>query len=69
MVDRLAIRLALSANTNQVFPDARSDPLFDVFFVAKGIPFKHALGQLLYQTRCRVKLDGETLVILPPESP
>jgi hypothetical protein len=27
------------------------------------------VGELLYRTGCTCKLDGETIVILPPEAP
>jgi len=30
-------------------------------------PLRHVLGHLLYNCGCRCKLEGETLVILPPE--
>jgi hypothetical protein len=33
-----------------------------------GIPFRHALGWLLYDTGCRCELDGDKLIILPPEN-
>ena len=40
---------------------------YPVTLTVDGFPFRDTLGLLLYETRCRVKLDGETLVILPPE--
>ncbi len=33
----------------------------------RGLPLRHVLGQLLYQTNCRCRLEGDKLVILPPE--
>jgi hypothetical protein len=33
----------------------------------EGLPFRHVLGQMLYFTGCRCKLEGDKLVILPPE--
>jgi hypothetical protein len=33
----------------------------------KPHPFRDVLGILLDRTHCRCKLEGETLVILPPE--
>lgn len=33
----------------------------------EGLPFRHVLGQLLYFTDCRCELEGDKLVILPPE--
>jgi hypothetical protein len=30
-------------------------------------PFRHLLGTLLYQARCRCELEGDTLVILPQQ--
>ena len=31
-------------------------------------PFHHTLGYLLYKTRCRCELDGDTLIILPQDA-
>lgn len=33
----------------------------------RGLRFCDTLGQLLYQTHCRCRLDGDKLIILPPE--
>jgi hypothetical protein len=47
-------------------PGASAGP-FTPPTTARGSPLRHVLGQLLYNTGCRCQLDGETLVILPPE--
>jgi len=33
----------------------------------RDIALRDALGQLLYNTGCRCRLEADTLVILPPE--
>jgi hypothetical protein len=53
------------------FPTKQPMPreaLLHVTLAMKGVPFQHILGRLLYQTRCRCRLEGETLVILPPDT-
>ena len=30
-------------------------------------PLRHVLGQVLYNSGCRCRLEGDTLVVLPPE--
>lgn len=47
-------------------PTAAVDP-FSITASLRGVPFRHLLGQLLYRTKCRCRLEGENLVILPPE--
>ena len=56
-------RLAIDIDTAQV----QSTSKYLVIHQARGIPFHDMLGQLLYRTGCRCKLEGERLVILPPE--
>jgi hypothetical protein len=59
--------LGIATELSQITPLKEGDPQHLVTINSNGMPFKHVLGQLLYRTRCRAKLDGETLVILPPE--
>ena len=67
VLDGLALTSAIVPEASQITPDTQGDPAHLVTLTAQGQPFKHVLGILLYQTRCRCQLDGETLVILPPE--
>jgi hypothetical protein len=60
-------RLAVTVDTSRISPRRDGHSSYPVTVNLSGLPFKHVLGQLLYRTRCRAKLDGETLVILPPE--
>ena len=48
-------------------PPPRSQTGFPVVAHLHSIPFRHALAYLLYQAKCRCKLEGDALVILPPE--
>jgi len=34
----------------------------------RGVTLQNVVGELLYRTGCTCKLDGETIVILPPET-
>jgi hypothetical protein len=61
--------LAIGIDTSQIASHVEGEGNYPVTRSFYGLPFKHVLGALLYDTRCRCKLDGETLVILPPEAP
>lgn len=61
-----AQRLAINLDTSRI-AEGGGEALFPVTQHLSGVKFRHALGILLYQTRCRCKLEGETLVILPAE--
>jgi hypothetical protein len=63
IVERLDIRM----DTSQIAAGSNGKQEFLVTKSLRGLEFRHVLGMLLYQTRCRCKLEGETLVILPPE--
>jgi hypothetical protein len=56
-------RLAIEIDTSQI----QSASKYLVTHQARSIPFHDMLGQLLYRTGCRCKLDGDRLAILPPE--
>jgi hypothetical protein len=62
----LAKRLGIAVHVSTVgTSDRTNEPVLvrrDFF----GHPFQQLLGMLLYEAGWRVKLDGETLVILPP---
>ena len=58
--------LALSIDTSAV-PSAADAGRRAVTLHLSGLPFRHVLGQMLYQTNCRCQLDGDKLVILPAE--
>ena len=58
---RLGIRIDVSRLKTS---DKGTD--FPVTISLQGLPFRHTLGQLLYKTKCRCELEGDTLVISPP---
>jgi hypothetical protein len=60
-------RLDIDVDTSRLGPSTETAPAHPVTLNLMRIKFQHALGMLLYQTRCRCKLEGEKLVILPPE--
>jgi hypothetical protein len=67
VLNGLAERLAISIDTALLEPtDKHAEPI-KVALTIRGVALRDALGQLLYNTGCRCQLDGDTLVILPPE--
>jgi len=61
-----AQRLAIEIDTSLLASAADSNDDFRVTARVGGLPFRHALGFLLYRSRCRCQRDGDKLVILPP---
>jgi hypothetical protein len=62
VVQNLAKQVGIEIDTTQVeSPNSMS-------FHLNGHPFHHTLGILLYETGCGCRLEGERLVILPPEN-
>jgi hypothetical protein len=59
-------RLAVQIDVSRV-QSLDNEPAFPVTANLRDLPFRHALGQLLYRTGCRCNLDGDRLVISPPE--
>jgi hypothetical protein len=59
--------IALELDTTAINPTLDNPEAFAVTASFGDHPFHQTLGYLLYKTRCRCRLDGETLVILPPE--
>jgi hypothetical protein len=59
--------LAISIDASKIPGPETGGVFIPVTTNLNGVTFRHALAMLLYQTRCRCKLEGETLVILPPE--
>ena len=59
---------AIDIDTTQIEPTAKESARFSVTMNLHGVPFRHVLGHLLYEAGCRCELEGQTLVILPPES-
>jgi hypothetical protein len=59
--------LAIEIDTSQIAASSQNAEDYRVSAKVGGLPFRHALGFLLYMTRCRCKLEGDKLVILPPE--
>jgi hypothetical protein len=64
----IARPLGIKLDTSQIAPTADDSNTYATVANTNGIPFRHALGILLFETGCRCRLEGETLVILPPES-
>jgi hypothetical protein len=62
----IAQPLAIEIDCAQIAPTADKPDAFSVLANASG-PFRHVLGLLLYNAHCRCELDGDRLVILPPE--
>ena len=61
----LAETLAIEIDVSQI--DGGDEAArYPVSLELKEHPFRHVLGILLYKTRCRCRLEGEKLVILPP---
>jgi len=58
--------LAIDIGTTQIeqITADSSPPLITASL--RGLSFRNTLGQLLYKTHCRCRLEGERLVILPP---
>jgi hypothetical protein len=69
LLKQIALTARVTVDVNAVERAASTDP--DRFVITQTtnteLPFKHALGMLLYKARCRCELRGETLVILPAE--
>ena len=63
----IADRLAIAIDTSRVEPTEGNPHGYLVTTDIAFLPFRHALTLLLFHTRCRCDLRGETLVILPPE--
>jgi len=59
--------LMIEIDTSRIAPTADEPNRFPVVAYLNDIPFQHALAYLLFQAKCRCKLEGETLVILPPD--
>jgi hypothetical protein len=57
----------ISIDTSRIAPTGDQPNQFAVVADLHTIPLRHALAYLLYQAKCRCELQGETLVILPPE--
>jgi len=68
VLTKLAQRLAIEIDTTQIAPTPPDPNAFPAMTNTNGLPFRHALGLLLNETGCRCKLDGEMLVILPPDN-
>jgi hypothetical protein len=65
-----SVLAALAADFKVTIDASRVIGNADVFPVSprlKNLPLRHVLGVLLYETGCRVTLEGDSLVILPPQ--
>ena len=63
----VATDISIAFDTTAIRPSLDNPKAFAVCARVSDHPFHQTLGYLLYKTRCRCRLDGETLVILPPE--
>jgi hypothetical protein len=68
VLSALAQRLAIEIDTTQIAPTADNPDAFSLMANLKSPRFHNALGFVLYQTNCRCQLDGDKLIILPPDS-
>jgi len=66
VLTKIAQPLAIEIDTTQIAPTTDDPNAFPAVTNTNGLPFRHALGILLNETGCRCRLEGETLVILPP---
>jgi len=57
----------IELDSSRIAPTADNPNAYSTSVNTNGFPFRHALGILLNETGCRCRLEGETLVILPPE--
>ncbi len=72
-IEFLEARMAIAIDTSRIktmeqrppFPDPGKIPGYTP--TLRGRALRDVLGHLLYNVGCRCKLDGEALVILPPE--
>jgi hypothetical protein len=60
--------LRVTLDTTRIDPTPANPSAFPTVSNTSGLPFRHALGILLSETGCRCRLEGEKLVILPPET-
>jgi len=67
MLAMLAQRLNIDIDASAITPQAQDPKFVAVTGTTFGLAFRHVLAQLLYFTGCRCKLEGEMLVILPPD--
>jgi len=65
VADYLDDLFPIQIDTSQI--RAAGERPFLVTATIRAMPFHHVLGQVLYRTGRRCRLEGETLVILPPE--
>jgi hypothetical protein len=63
----LTAMLAIELDLSQVTPAKEGDVDYPVTTKFNHLALHDALGVIVYQSGCRARLDGETLVILPPE--
>ncbi len=69
LVTRFAEKYGIQIDTTQIEPAPANPNPFLITVSTKDLHFRHLLGILLYNTGCRCRLEGDTLIILPPESP
>jgi hypothetical protein len=65
---QLVPRHAIAVNVSAIRSNDENEPIHLITGSSKGLRFKDGLGILLNHARCRVNLDGETLVIFPQDT-
>jgi hypothetical protein len=74
VLENLSRTLAIEIDASQIASSANepapNEPAkYPVHISLNYLPFRDILGNVLCQTGCRCRLEGEKLVILPPEAP
>jgi hypothetical protein len=67
VLGKIAQPLAIEIDTSRVASSPEHPEDYRVTRSAGDLPFRHVLGILLYEARCRCQLDGGKIVILPPK--
>jgi hypothetical protein len=68
ILDALAEQLAINIDLAQVEPTLDTPDGYPIACSLVKHPFHQTLGILLYETGCHCRLEGDRLVILPPEN-
>jgi hypothetical protein len=66
VLSKITERLAIDVDVSAVQPTADEPGRLPFTGNVRGLPFRHALGYLLYKTGCRCRLEDGQLTILPP---
>jgi len=67
VIKRMVRGLAIEIDTTQIEPTADQPEAYLVTANFNRHPFRHTLGYALYRTGCGCRLEGDRLIILPPD--